>query len=80
MSSIFKSMREKKKRAVNPDIPRPNLFTHEKSIKEAKVTIESLTETVTRLTAKVEELERKLIFQNQQLNGVIQNQNIFRKG
>lgn len=80
MASFFKMMRAKKKRAVNPDLPRPNLFSHEKSIKEAKSTIDTLSETVLRLTARVEELERKLTIQNQQLTNLNQQKNIFRRG
>jgi hypothetical protein len=80
MKGFFKSMRQKQKRAVNPDIPRPNLFTHEKNIKEARATIESLTQDVARLSARIQELEVKLKVQNQQLRALTQDLNIFRKG
>lgn len=32
----------KKKRVMNPDIPRPNLFSHEKKLKEANDVITNL--------------------------------------
>ena len=32
----------KKKRVMNPDIPRPNLFSHEKKLKDANETITNL--------------------------------------
>jgi hypothetical protein len=42
MSDIFKVMKAKKKRAVDPDAPpRPNLMTHEVKLRSAQETIDS---------------------------------------
>ena len=43
MSGIFKAMQNKKKRPVDPNAPpRPNLMSHDKTIRETKTTIEQL--------------------------------------
>lgn len=59
MPSPFDMYRAKQKRAVNPDIPRPNLFSHEKKIKDATATIEQLEQQVKALQARVAQLESK---------------------
>mgnify|MGYP006276832799 CR=1 FL=1 len=42
----YKQFKQKKKRVMNPDIPRPNLFSHEKHLKETDITIEELKRTI----------------------------------
>ena len=64
MNPMFSQYKQKKKRAVNPDIPRPNLMTHEKRLKEVndemggyKDTIAKQQEEINRLRGKVNRLE-----------------------
>ena len=38
--------KKKKKRVMNPDIPRPNLFSHEKKLKEQTEAVDRLLELV----------------------------------
>lgn len=45
--------KQKKKRKVNPDIPRPNLFSHEKRLKEQ-------TEAVGRLLAVIDQQQEEI--------------------
>jgi len=53
--------REKKKKAVDPNAPpRPNLLSHEKTIKETKQTIEHQSNLIDRLEHRVYDLEAKL--------------------
>lgn len=61
---MFSQYKQKKKRAVNPDIPRPNLMTHEKRLKEVdsllggnKETVARQQEEINRLRTKVSRLE-----------------------
>ena len=64
----------KKKRAVDPDAPpRPNLLSHEKVLKDTKVTMEQQSEIIERLQRRVDELERKLTNQTAYLNAVHQS-------
>jgi predicted RNase H-like nuclease (RuvC/YqgF family) len=59
----------KKKRAVDPNAPpRPNLLSHEKTIKETRATIEQLEQENRLLKMRVEALESKMITQTQYLN------------
>ena len=58
--SIFKAMKQKKKRAVNPDIPRPNLFTHEKKLKDMQAVNDAAMHTIQQLQNRVQRLESKL--------------------
>lgn len=61
----------KKKRAVDPNAPpRPTLLGHEKTLKDAKSTIEQQSITIDRLTRRVEELESKMIKQSQYLTAL----------
>ena len=64
---MFNQYKQKKKRAVNPDIPRPNLMTHEKRLKEVndemggyKDTVAKQQEEINRLRAKVNRLESSI--------------------
>jgi hypothetical protein len=61
MSDIFKAMKAKKKRAVDPDAPpRPNLMTHEVKLRTAQQTIEDQNQTIAVMQNKLAELERKV--------------------
>ena len=70
-------MRQKKKRAVDPNAPpRPNLLNHEKRLKETTVNVEQIVQQNQRLTQRIEELERKLVNQTaylQALHNSVQN-------
>ena len=50
-SSMYK---QKKKRTVNPDIPRPNLFSHEKTLREQGSNMSEIQQRVDALTRKAE--------------------------
>lgn len=64
----------KKKRAVDPDAPpRPNLLSHEKVLKDTKVTMEQQSEIIERLQRRVDDLERKLTNQTAYLSAVHQS-------
>lgn len=61
---MFSQYKQKKKRAVDPSIPRPNLMSHEKRLKEVndemggyKDRIAKQQEEINRLQAKVNRLE-----------------------
>jgi predicted RNase H-like nuclease (RuvC/YqgF family) len=70
---MFDMYRQKKKREVDPNAPpRPNLLSHDKVIRDQKLTIEQLTQNVHNLSRKVEEMERKLINQTAYLNALHQ--------
>jgi phage shock protein A len=58
--------------------PRPNLLSHEKVLKDTKVTMEQQSETIERLQRRVDELERKLTNQTAYLSAV--HQSIQRRG
>lgn len=64
---MFSQYKQKKKRAVNPDIPRPNLMSHEKRLKEVndemggyKDTIAKQQDEISRLRVKVNRLENSV--------------------
>ena len=68
MNPFFKSMQGPKKRAVDPNAPpRPNLLSHEKTIKETRVTLEELQSENRQLRARIDALESKMTSQNQYL-------------
>lgn len=72
-SNIFKVMKAKKKRAVDPNAPpRPNLLSHEKTIKDMNATAQSQNTEIEILKRKVFELERKLARQTQYLDALHQ--------
>lgn len=52
--------KQKKKRKVDPDRPRPNLFSHEKKLKESAQTIDELRATVQRQNRDIERLQNRL--------------------
>jgi hypothetical protein len=61
MIDIFKAMKAKKKRAVDPNAPpRPNLMTHEVKLRIAQETIEDQSQTIAMLQLRLTELERKV--------------------
>ena len=65
--------KQKKKREVDPNAPpRPNLLSHDKVIRDQKVTIEQMSNTVQQLTQRVEEVETKLRRQTDYLNALHQ--------
>ena len=61
MSDIFKAMKAKKKRAVDPNAPpRPNLLTHEVKLRTAQQTIDEQNQTILMMQNRLAELERKV--------------------
>ena len=58
--------------------PRPNLLSHEKVLKDTKITMEQQSEMIDRLQRRVDELERKLTNQTAYLSAV--HQSIQRRG
>lgn len=59
----------KKKRAVDPNAPpRPNLLSHEKVLKDTKLTIEQQSDMIRSLQRRVEQLESKILNQSNYLN------------
>ena len=63
-------MKQKKKRAVNPDIPRPNLFTHEKKLKDMQAANDGAAQTIAQLQNRIQRLERKLATQTDYLQAL----------
>jgi polyhydroxyalkanoate synthesis regulator phasin len=61
--------KQKKKREVDPNAPpRPNLLSHDKVIRDQKVTIEQMANTIQQLNRRVEDVENKLRRQTDYLN------------
>jgi predicted RNase H-like nuclease (RuvC/YqgF family) len=61
MSDIFKAMKAKKKRAVDPNAPpRPNLMTHDVKLRTAEQTIQDQANTINTLQIRLDNLERKV--------------------
>jgi hypothetical protein len=61
MSNIFKSMRAKKKRAVDPDAPpRPTLLGHEKEMKTWRQQFSEMTERSIQQSVEINMLRRKV--------------------
>jgi len=72
MNPFFKSM-QTRKRAVDPNAPpRPNLLSHEKTIKETRATLEELQAENRQLRARIEALESKMTNQTQYLQALHQ--------
>jgi hypothetical protein len=62
--SIFRAMKVKKKRAVNPDAPpRPNLMTHDVKIKDQQHTISAMQNEIYNLKTSLRSLQNKLNYQ-----------------
>jgi hypothetical protein len=71
MSNIFKAMKAKKKRAVDPNAPpRPNLMTHEVKLREQKQDFQSLVNIVQQQEEKIRRLESKLNYQSNYLQSL----------
>ena len=71
MSNIFKAMKAKKKRAVNPDAPpRPNLMTHDVKIRDQQSTISNMQAEIFNLKDTVSSLQNKLNNQTVYLQAV----------
>ena len=61
----------KKKREVDPNAPpRPNLLSHEKTLKDTKSIIEQQAQDINYLKRRVEDLENKLSNQNNYLSAL----------
>jgi hypothetical protein len=78
MSNIFKAMKAKKKRAVDPNAPpRPNLMSHDVKIRDQEITVNNLMSSVAYLRDRVHNLESKLRNQTNYLqalhNKIIKN-------
>ena len=60
----FSMYQTKTKRAVDPNAPpRPNLLSHEKVLKDTKITMENQAQAMAKLNQRLEELERKVMNQ-----------------
>jgi len=71
MSNIFKAMKAKKKRAVDPNAPpRPNLMTHDVKIRDQQNFILNLQSEIYNLKDTVRSLQNKLNNQTVYLQAV----------
>lgn len=71
MNNIFKAMKAKKKRAVDPNAPpRPNLMTHDVRIREQQNVIISMQYEIQNLKDTVRSLQSKLNNQTVYLQAV----------
>ena len=71
MSNIFKAMKAKKKRAVDPDAPpRPNLMTHDVKIKDQQNAVAAMQSEIYQLKDTVRSLQNKLNNQTAYLQAV----------
>ena len=71
MSNIFRAMKAKKKRAVNPDAPpRPNLMTHDVKIRDQQNAVTMLQTEIYQLKDTVRSLQNKLNNQTVYLQAV----------
>jgi hypothetical protein len=71
MSNIFKAMKAKKKRAVDPNAPpRPNLMTHDVKIRDQQNTVAILQSEIYTLKDTVRSLQNKLNNQTAYLQAV----------
>ena len=78
MSNMFKVMKAKKKRPVDPNAPpRPNLLSQDKKLREQEQTMQDLRQEVSYLKDKLNSLETKLRTQDnlvsQMLSRLIRN-------
>lgn len=70
---LFKAMRQKKKREVNPDAPpRPNLMTHDLKLRTQQDIIDNMSREVQYLKDTVRRLENKLFNQTNYLDALHQ--------
>lgn len=71
MSNIFKAMKAKKKRAVDPNAPpRPNLMTHDVKIRDQQNVIINMQQEIYNLKDTVRSLQNKLNNQTVYLQAV----------
>ena len=71
MSNIFRAMKAKKKRAVDPNAPpRPNLMTHDVKIRDQQNVIQSMQYEIYNLKDTVKSLQNKLSNQTVYLQAV----------
>ena len=71
MSNIFKAMKAKKKRAVNPDAPpRPNLMTHDVKLRDQQNAMSAMQAEIYQLKDTVRSLQNKLNNQTVYLQAV----------
>lgn len=71
--SMFDMYKVKKKKVVDPNAPpRPNLLSHEKVLKDTKLTLENLQQQNQELMDRVGRLESKLANQTAYLNSLHQ--------
>ena len=74
MNPFLKAMQPPKKRPVDPNAPpRPNLLSHDKTIRETTATMVQLQQQNQQLTQRVAELESKMIRQTQYLQALHQS-------
>jgi len=72
MSNIFKVMKAKKKRPVDPNAPpRPNLLSQDKKLREQEQTVQDLHQEVSFLKDKLSSLEVKLRTQDNLLSQML---------
>lgn len=75
MNPFLKALKPKKKRAVDPNAPpRPNLMSHDKTIRDMRSAADTQADIVIQLQQKVRDLESKLANQTaylQQLHNLI---------
>jgi hypothetical protein len=68
---LFKAMRQKRKRAIDPDAPpRPNLMTHDVKLKQQDEIINRMNQEVHYLKDTVRRLENKLFNQTNYLDAL----------
>jgi peptidoglycan hydrolase CwlO-like protein len=73
MSNIFRAMKTKKKRAVNPDAPpRPNLMSHDVKIKDQQNAVAAMQSEIYQLKDTVRSLQNKINNQTAYLQAVHQ--------
>jgi hypothetical protein len=71
MSNIFKAMKAKKKRAVDPNAPpRPNLMTHDVKIRDQQHVVSAMQAEIYQLKDTVRSLQNKLNNQTAYLQAV----------
>ena len=72
MSNMFKVMKAKKKRPVDPNAPpRPNLLSQDKKLREQEQTMQDLHQEVSFLKDKLSSLEVKLRTQDNLLSQML---------
>ena len=72
MSNMFKVMKAKKKRPVDPNAPpRPNLLSQDKKLREQEQTVQDLHQEVSYLKDKLNSLETKLRTQDNLVSQIL---------